>query len=513
MNNSKIELNEQFKKALDYIFLGENVFITGRAGTGKSTLLSYFREKSKKDLVLLAPTGVAAVNIGGQTIHSFFDFKPNLSLQKIKKKDQEDVKIYKKLEIIIIDEISMVRADLLDCVDKFLRLNGPDENKAFGGVQMVFIGDLYQLPPVVSRDEKDLFKTYYKNPYFFSAKVFSDFDMKFLELEKVYRQKDNNFVRLLNSVRNRTFKEKDLEELNVCYKPDFKPNANDFYISLTTTNALADKINCEELNKIKNDYYFFEAYIKGDVSKEYYPASVDLELKIGAQVMLLNNDPFGRWVNGTIGKILDIKKTEDEDLIFVKLEDYIVEVKPYTWNIFKFSLKNNEIVSESIGTFTQYPLRLAFAITIHKSQGKTFDKVIIDIGKGTFAYGQMYVALSRCTNIKNLVLRQSLKSSHILIDYEVKNFLTKYQYQEANKNFSLTNKINLIKKAVKNKKQLRIVYLKSNDIKSQRNIKPILIEKMKYLDKEFLGLEAFCLLRKQKRVFNVEKILELEFLD
>lgn len=510
---SKLDLNPQFKTALDIIESGKSVFITGRAGTGKSTLLSYFRQKTKKKVVVLAPTGVAAVNVGGQTIHSFFGFLPNITLQKVKKKYQTDDEknIYKKLEIIVIDEISMVRADLLDCIDKFLRLNGREKDQPFGGVQMVFIGDLYQLPPVVGKEEKALFTSHYESPYFFSSHVFVECDMAFIELEKIYRQKDDDFIRLLNSIRNRSCTTVNLVELNRCHQPNFEPNKNDFYISLTSTNALADALNSEKLSKIKGKPWRAKARILGEISKEHYPAPTDLELKIEAQVMLLNNDSSGRWINGTIGKIVKIDEGNEEDIILVELENgKIVELEPHTWEIFNFSLENNQITSEVVGTFTQYPLRLAFAITIHKSQGKTFEKVIIDIGRGTFAHGQMYVALSRCTSMDGLVLRQQIKSAHIRLDYAVVKFLTKYQYQQAEKSLSLDDRIEIINAAIKNKKRLRMVYLKGKDEKSERTVSPKFMGEMEYAGRPFLGMEAICLLRNQDRVFNVERILELE---
>ena len=510
---TKIDINSQFQKALDIIESGKSIFITGRAGTGKSTLLSYFREQSQKKVVVLAPTGVAAVNVGGQTIHSFFGFLPNITLQKVKKKysDDNEKNIYKKLETLVIDEISMVRADLLDCVDKFLRLNGPDTEKPFGGIQMVFIGDLYQLPPVVSRDERELFKTLYESPYFFSSQVFSRCDMAFVELEKIYRQKDNAFIEILNSIRNRSCTAENLAELNTRHQADFEPNKGDFYISLTSTNALADEINKEKQEKIKNKLWHFPSQIEGEIGKEYYPAPTKLELKVDAQVMLLNNDSFGRWINGTIGKIVDIYSQDGEEVISVELEGgKVVDVEPHTWEIFKFSLENGQIVSSVVGKFTQYPLRLAFAITIHKSQGKTFEKVIIDIGRGTFAHGQMYVALSRCTSMKGLVLRQEIRPVHIRLDYAVIKFLTKYQYQQAEKILSKEDRIEIIKNAIQNKKKLRMIYLKGKDEKSERTIQPIFMGDMEYAGRSFLGMKAFCCSRSGERVFNVERILELE---
>lgn len=509
----EIEVNAQFQKAISSIEAGENVFITGRAGTGKSTLLSYFREHSLKKIVVLAPTGVAAVNVKGQTIHSFFGFLPDITIQKVKKKKEDGQSLYKKLEIIVIDEISMVRADLLDCVDKFLRLNGNNPQKPFGGVQMVFIGDLYQLPPVVTGAEKEIFKTRYESPYFFSAEVFDAFEMEFVELEKIYRQKDDDFIHLLNAIRNRSHTSEDFSLLNTRHDADFEPQ-EDLYISLTTTNALADERNSKKLAQLSGKVWRSSAEIFGEVGKEHYPNALTLELKIGAQVMLLNNDSSGRWVNGTIGKVLDIIERDDEDdIVLVELENgKVVEIAPYTWEIFAFTLQKGEIVSEVMGTFTQYPIRLAFAITIHKSQGKTFQKVIIDVGRGTFAHGQMYVALSRCTTLEGLVLRQRIQPAHVRLDYAVVQFLTKYQYSLAEKVCSVEDREEIIRRAIQEKKAIRIVYLKGKDEKSERKIRPLRLGKMEYAKKSFLGVEGFCLLRNEERVFNVARILEIEIL-
>jgi len=512
-----LEINEQFAKAMTLMDSGvRNVFITGRAGTGKSTLLNFFKQTGKRPAVVLAPTGVAAVNVSGQTIHSFFGFKPDITLAKVSKlrvyPDKQN--FYRQLKTIIIDEISMVRADLLDCVDKFLRLHGPIKHLPFGGVQMIFIGDLYQLSPVVTSREKDLFSGRpYVTPYFFSANVFSqsDFTMEFIELEKVYRQKDEQFLRLLNSVRNKTATRGDLAWLNERCQPDFQPATNDFYITLTATNDQADSINEQELGKLTTKLYSFSAEIKGDFGQEYFPTAEVLRLKTGAQVMMLNNDAAGRWINGTVGRLTAVKKDDDgADYLTVKLENgATVEVTPHTWDIFKYFFKGKEIQSETVGSFRQFPARLAFAVTIHKSQGKTFSKVVIDLGRGAFAHGQTYVALSRCVSFEGLVLKKPIKPSDLRLDWPVVKFLTGYQYYLAAKNLSLDDKITLIKQAIKEKKNLTMVYLKGKDEKSTRVIKPLKLGEMEYEGVGFLGLEAYCFTRQANRVFNVERILEL----
>jgi ATP-dependent DNA helicase PIF1 len=512
--STDIDFNPQFRRALELMEeTNRHVFVTGRAGTGKSTLLGYFCEHTEKKAVILAPTGVAAVNVRGQTIHSFFGFKPDVTLAAIRKKYKNEKKnLYKKLETIVIDEISMVRADLMDCVEKFLRLNGPDEKQPFGGVQMIFIGDLYQLPPVVTSHERNIFRERYATPYFFSAKVFESLDMEFVELEKIYRQKDDEFIRLLNAIRNRTVTDDDLTLINRRFDPQFDTPPDDFYICLTSTNEQANRINDEQLAKLPGRTYSVTGLIEGDFGAEYLPTPIELKLKKGAQIMLLNNDSSGRWINGTVGRMAGIKKDEEEqDVIIARLDNGSkVEITPYTWEIFRFFLKNGELSAETVGSFTQYPLRLAFAVTIHKSQGKTFDKVIIDVGRGTFAHGQMYVALSRCTTMEGVVLRTPLKKSHILMDWQVVKFLTGRQYDLAERQLPRQEKIGLIEDAIRKKKNLEIVYLKAKDEKSCRAIRPLAVGEMEYNGHPFVGLTAFCLMRREKRVFSVDRILEIK---
>jgi ATP-dependent exoDNAse (exonuclease V) alpha subunit len=491
-----------------------SIFITGRAGTGKLTLLSYFRNITKKKVAVLAPTGVAALNVKGQTIHSFFKFKPGITPDKIKKfrSFDDNESIYRKLDIIVIDEVSMVRADLLDCVDRFLRLNGPESDKPFGGIQMAFIGDLYQLPPVVTGDEKEVFQTLYKTPYFYGALVFNYFNMEFVELEKIYRQHDGEFINLLNSIRNNSVTEEGLEFLNQRYQPEFEPPPEDFYVYLTTTNRLAEEINSKRLSELESGLYTYTGSIEGDFGKEYLPTSIELQIKVGAQIMMLNNDSEGRWVNGSIGKITGITQSrKGEDIIVAEMSDgEEVEITPYTWEIFRFFIEAGGLQSEVIGTFTQFPMMLAWAVTIHKGQGKTFDRVIIDIGKGTFAHGQMYVALSRCTTLEGVILKRVVLKKHIWTNYQVMDFLTKYQYKKAEQSCPVDDKIKIIRKAIENKGLLEIVYLKPSDEKTTRIIKPEAVGEMEYQGKKYLGLQAFCLKRNEDRVFRIDRILEIK---
>ncbi len=430
MNHKQpLELNNDFKHALDLAEKqGRNLFITGKAGTGKSTLLQLFRNTTKKNAVVVAPTGIAALNVKGQTIHSFFKF-PAKPMARHEIKKLRSRKVFQKMEVLIIDEISMVRADLLDNIDYFLRKNR-ENPKPFGGVQVLFFGDLFQLPPVVSSEaEQQLFQSFYDSPYFFSAKVFEDnFEMNMVELGKVYRQDNRYFLRLLDTVRlNRTDFD-DLEDLNERYLPNFKPE--DFYITLSARNYTVDNLNRRKIDAIPLPAQTYTAKITGDFPASRYPTEANLQLKLDAQVMFIKNDPEKKFVNGTIGKVV---KLEDNS-ITVMIEEggdnpRYVEVGQMEWEVLKYDINPenpDKIDTETLGTFTQYPLKLAWAITIHKSQGKTFDKVIIDMGKGAFEFGQTYVALSRCRTLEGIVLKQPIKPSDIKTDERIVEFYERF---------------------------------------------------------------------------------------
>ena len=531
---SGVEINEKFRQALD-LMEGTNrhVFITGRAGTGKSTLLEYFRDTTRKQVAILAPTGVAALNVRGQTVHSFCRFKPDVTLEKVKKLPRGsyrprsgrtdyaagNAEIYKKFETIVIDEISMVRADLLDCVEKFLRLNGPKPGRLFGGLQMVFIGDLYQLPPVVTSAERELFDgTHYETPHFFSSRIFQNpgFVMELVELEKIYRQTEEDFIGLLNAIRNRSATQVELDRLNFRYDPDFVPPDDEFYVTLTSTNDLAFERNREKLGRLPGKSYSYAGFIEGEFERSSLPTDEMLELKAGAQVMLLNNDLKGRWVNGSIGRVVKVVQEKGEDdLVRVELQGGLtVDVGPNVWELFRFALDKDtrEIVSEPVGAFTQYPLKLAWAITIHKSQGKTFDRVVIDFGRGTFAHGQAYVALSRCTSFEGLVLKKPIRPGHIRMDWNIVRFLTRYQYKKADERLSYPQKKVLIQEAISEGRDLEILYLKPDDTKSRRRVHPDSVEMLEYGGKRFEGLVAYCYEREDQRHFRIDRILELRVL-
>ena len=432
-NRTAVELNPDFLRALDLIEAGEqNLFITGKAGTGKSTLLDYYRANSRRSPVVLAPTGVAALNVRGVTVHRFFGFGIDVTPEKVREKrgNPRNPELYKKLATIVIDEVSMLRADLLDCVDAFLRRHGPRRNAPFGGVQMVFVGDLYQLPPVVTGDVQGLFRSVYETPYFFSARALAGDALRIVELQKVYRQKNTAFVNLLNRVRDGSVDADDLVRLNERVDREFEPANDGFCISLTTTNGNADRINATRLASLPGERIVLHAHVEGDFAREYYPTAAELAFKEGAQIMMVNNDTEGRWVNGSIGTIESLEQHEgEEDALLVRLrdKDELVEVGRHTWELVRFALKDARIVVEPAGRFRQMPFRLAWAVTIHKSQGKTFDHVIVDLERGAFAAGQTYVALSRCTSFEGIVLRRPIGSRSIRVDPHIRQFLTDHR--------------------------------------------------------------------------------------
>jgi hypothetical protein len=420
-----LELSTDFKYILDNLERShDNFFITGRAGTGKSTLLQLFRNTTRKKTVVLAPTGIAALNVKGQTIHSFFGFPPKL-IQKNDIKPRKQRSLFKNLEIIVIDEVSMVRADIMDGIDYSLQINRRD-NRPFGGVQMVFFGDLFQLPPVVSSaPEKEYFNTYYSSPYFFSSKIIEQgFPVKMIELLKVYRQDEKAFIKLLDAIRIRSFEYDDLEDLNYRYNPNFE--SNEPFITVCTINAIADAINAEKLSNLPGDIFTYRARVTGSFHPKLFPTEASLKLKEGAQIILLKNDPMKRFVNGSIALITEL--SDDEITLRIEKrngETEIVQLEQAEWEIMKYEYSAespNKIDAKVVGSFTQFPIRLAWAITIHKSQGKTFDRVMIDLGRGAFEYGQAYVALSRCRTLDGIVLKQKIKPSDILVDPRILEF-------------------------------------------------------------------------------------------
>lgn len=434
--NKKLDFVEELVQYTD-----SHIFLTGKAGTGKTTFLRNLQLKKAKRMVVVAPTGVAAINAGGQTIHSFFQlpFGPQLpedvqndnpanpkslaaQFQKIRK---NKLKLMRSLELLVIDEISMVRADVLDAIDAVLR-RARHSQKPFGGVQLLMIGDVHQLAPVAKQDEWEILAPYYNTVYFFGSHVLQKTSYICVELEHIYRQHDMDFISLLNKVRNNQLDAKCLNVLNSHFNPSFHPKDDEGYITLTTHNYQADEINDTKLAAIKEKTLHFKADVKGQFPENTYPTKEDLELKVGAQVMFVKNDPNPEkaYFNGKIGTL--ISYDEKENTLCVKSGSEFITVSRVKWQNFEYSInpENNEIEENEIGSFEQIPLRLAWAITIHKSQGLTFDKLIVDAGQA-FAHGQVYVALSRCTSLEGLVLKTKIFPHVLVNDYSVDNFVNK----------------------------------------------------------------------------------------
>jgi ATP-dependent DNA helicase PIF1 len=403
----------------------QNIFLTGKAGTGKSNFLKYFRATTNKNIVVLAFTGVAALNVQGQTIHSFFKFHPQTTIDGIYRKKDDDNEIYKELDLIIIDEISMVRADLMDFIDKFMRLNGKYPEEPFGGVQILAIGDLYQIPPIVGREEKRFFSEYYQSPYFFDSHSYQQANFVQKELTEMYRQDQkaqNKFIKTLDNLRTCSFDQNDIDLINTRLEVNYQKPKGKFVISLVPTNSKAEEINSFELDKLKVPGQVYKGTISGKFPEKNLPTAKRLVIKKGAQVMLLNNDPEGKWVNGDIVKVM----RTSYDYVRVLFDDGRLEdiraIKRDSIR-FIFDEEAQTVEPEIIGSFTQLPIKLAWAVTIHKGQGKTFDQVHLDFGTGIFASGQAYVALSRCRTLEGMTLTSPLKSDYIFTDKRIREFM------------------------------------------------------------------------------------------